>query len=81
MHSTANSQDTNATYHRDALAKVCERARSENRRMSTEVRVDIQLNNNELFISDAFIGGKWVSKTKKFDVFGMCSVKAFRTWS
>ncbi|KAF4430375.1 3-sulfolactaldehyde dehydrogenase [Colletotrichum fructicola] len=48
MHSTANSQDTNATYHRDALAK---------------------LNNNELFISDAFIGGKWVSKTKKFDVF------------
>ncbi|KAL3300323.1 succinate-semialdehyde dehydrogenase [Colletotrichum asianum] len=48
MHSTANSQDTKATYHRDALAK---------------------LNNNELFISDAFIGGKWVSKSKKFDVF------------
>ncbi|EQB44925.1 succinate-semialdehyde dehydrogenase [Colletotrichum gloeosporioides Cg-14] len=48
MHSTAKSQDTNATYHRNALAK---------------------LNNNELFVSDAFIGGKWVSKTAKFDVF------------
>lgn len=42
------------------------------------MRVNIQLNNNELFISDAFIGGKWVSKTAKFDVFGICPVKTSR---
>jgi hypothetical protein len=30
-----------------------------------------QLKDPSLFISDAFIDGQWVSKDKKFDVFGM----------
>jgi succinate-semialdehyde dehydrogenase/glutarate-semialdehyde dehydrogenase len=35
-----------------------------------ETKQMMQLKDSSLFIADAFIDGEWVSKDKKFDVFG-----------